>query len=384
MRSLLKFTAKSPRGVADVFVQVDPKEKLNSSFSWADNSASSLKSPSTSSSPNKKSTKKVRIKSEKSWDGKKEKKTKKVKKVKESTLKGAPAPVLFQASDSTQQLLREAAAKGLREGADHEAVKIEMLKAALERTAEQLKEVNDRRQKDADEMKAALKQAKKECKEQLESIYKPVIDSNIKDGKNQNKKQAETAKLIQYLKDDNAKIRKEIESTARKIKELMASNANLERLNKQAEDAYAELEDQVETMQAVNDKLTSNVAIFKETLSKMKKDYKKRTKFHQMEINCSDYYDKCMNKVVKSVSDRSRIASLIEEVNITAAEGIAFANEERQKHSPNADLQALPSPTNDGKKKKATWSFMFEERPSDDERLADDDSDSDDDSDDEE
>ncbi|KAG7372266.1 hypothetical protein IV203_018409 [Nitzschia inconspicua] len=384
MRSLLSPTAKSPRGVADVFLQVDPKEKLDSSFSWADASTSSLKSPtSSSSSPKKKSTKKVRIKSEKSWDGKKEKKSKKVKKVTQSDLKGAPAPVLHHTSDSTQQLLRQAVAKGLQQGSDPDAMKIEMLKAALEKAAEQLKEVNDRRKKDADDMKAAIKQAKKECKQQLESIYKPVINSNIKDVKSQNKKQEETAKLIQYLKDDNAKIRKEIESTARKIKEIKASNANLERLNHQAGEAYAELEDQVETMQAVNDKLNSNVAIFKETLSKMKKDYKKRTAFHQVEMHCSEYYEKCMNKVVQSVADRSRDAKLIEEVHISAAEGSAEANEERVKHSPNVDLASLPSPIeSEGKKKKASWSFMFE-ADSDGKDLDDDDSDNDD-SDDEE
>jgi hypothetical protein len=339
---------------------VDPKEKLHSSLSWADNSASSLRSPSSLSSPKKKSAKKVRINSEKLWDGKKEKKTKKIKKVKETSLKDSPAPILRQANDLTQQLLREAAAKGLQQGTDPDAVKIEILKAALQETSEQLKEVNDRRKKDADEMKAALKLAKKECKTQLELIFKPVIDSNIKDGENRNRRQAETAKLIQYLKDDNAKIRRDIESTARKIKELKATNANLERLNHQAGEAYAELEDQVETMKAVNDKLTCNVAIFKETLSKMKKDYKKRTEFHQVEINCSEYYDKCMGKVVKSVSDRSRNAKLIEDVSITSAEGIALANEEREKYSPNVDLESLPNLVTDGRKNKASWSFMSE------------------------
>jgi chromosome segregation ATPase len=361
MRSLLSPTAKSPRGVGDVFLQVDSKEKLNSSLSWADNSTSSLKSLSSLSSPKKKSAKKVRIDSEKSWDGKKEKKTKKIKKVKQAPLKGTPAPIIYQSSDSTQQLLREAAVKGLQQGIDPDAFKIEMLKVALEETTKQLKEVNDRRKKDADEMKAELKQAKKECKKQLEATFKPVIDSNIKDGESRNKRQAETAKLIQYLKDDNAKIRKEIESTAQKIKELKVTNSNLERLNHQAGEAYTELEDQVETMKAVNDKLSSNLTIFKETLSSMKKDYKKRTAFHQIEINCSEYYDKCMGKVVKSVLDRSRDSKLIEDVSITSAEGIAFANEERQKYSPSADLESLPSPVTNVKKKKASWSFMFED-----------------------
>jgi hypothetical protein len=360
MRPLLSPTAKSPRGVADVFLQVDPEVKLNSSLSWGDSSSSSLKSPSSLSSSKKNSAKKVRINSEKSWDGRKEKKPK-IKKIKENSLKGSPAPVLRQSDDSTQELLRVAEAKGLQQGTDQDAFKIDMLKVALEEVSEQLKEVNNRRKKDADDMKASLKQAKKEYKKQLESIFKPVINSNIKDGENRDKRQAETAKLIQYLKDDNAKIRKEIESTARKIKELRASNANLERLNHEAGEAYAELEDQVETMNAVNDKLISNVAIFKDTLSKMKKDYKKRTEFHQIEINCSEYYDKCMGKVVKSVSDRSRDAKLIQDVSITSAEGIAVANEERQKYSPNAELESLPSSVTDGRKKKASWSFMFED-----------------------
>jgi exonuclease VII small subunit len=88
----------------------------------------------------------------------------------------------------------------------------------------------------------------------------------MKDGMTQKGKQEVTANVIAYPKSDNAKIRKEIESYARKIKELNAKNHSLERSNQKAEQAYAKLEDHVKTMTAVNEKLNENVTIFKDTL----------------------------------------------------------------------------------------------------------------------
>lgn len=272
----MRSTLLSPRGVADV-VQLD-KAKVTSNMSWADDSASSLKSP--KKSPKKKSSlknsiknvfnkkptteveksplksslkktpsrKSVTIQSDKKWDGRKERKVK-VKKSKSSALKGAPAPVLSKPQASTQELLRTAAAMAESASDDPESYKIQMLKAALEETAEQLKKVTEQQQKDKERIKEASNEEKKRIKESLEKLYKPVIDQGKQNGKNHSKKQEEAEQLIQvcrwcfdfeklsavascisrysastafffpqYLKDDNAKIRKSIESYARKIK----------------------------------------------------------------------------------------------------------------------------------------------------------------------
>lgn len=180
----------------------------------------------------------------------------------------------------------------------------------------------------------------------------------------------------QYLKDDNAKIRKSIESYARKIKEIKKSNANLERCNHQAAESYKQLEEQVADMTAVRGKLEDNCAVFKEALKKMKKDYKKRTAFHSAETNCSIHFDTCISKIVKNVTDRSRQADLIEEVGTMSAEGTALATTKRQEHSPNADLEALPVPQKG--KNKGSWSFMHEDDDDESNESDSDDEDSDD------
>jgi hypothetical protein len=383
----------SPRGVTD-FVQVEnpasdklslqqsPKKKTgkvgklvaslkspkNKSSKTVDKEAvpSVLKSPK-SSSP-KKLSKRVSIESDKTWDGKKERKVK-VKKAK-SIMKGVPAPILSSPQESTQELLRAAAAMAQNASDDPEAFKIQALKVALEETAQKLQQVTDQQKKDQEEIKEAARQQKKQIKEKLEEIYMPMINAGKADGKNNSKKHAETAELIDYLKKDNAKLRTSIESWARKIKEMKMQNASLERTNEQAESMYEELKEQVADMEAVQSKLTDNCAVFKEALSKMKKDYKKRTMYHQAETNCSAYFDTCVNKIVKNVTDRSRQADLIEEVYTMSAEGTALATEEREKHSPAADLAALPGPE---KKNKGSWSFMHDEEDSNDSDSDDDD-----------
>ena len=249
-----------------------------------------------------------------------------------------------------------------------------MLKEAIEYTKKRLDEVNEQRKQDAKDIKEHMRKAKQECKAELEEMYKPIIDSHMKDGKTQKERQEETANVIAYLKSDNAKIRKEIESYARKIKELVVKNNSLERSNQKAEEAYLELEDHVETMTAVNEKLNENVTIFKDTLKTMKREYGKRTSHHQCEVNSTGYYDSCINKIVKSVKDRSKSPDLIEEVFNAFTEGNAEADDLRKEHSPNVALEALPKKGTKNGKNKASWSFMCEE-----ETNSDFDSDSDDD-----
>ncbi|KAL3922317.1 MAG: hypothetical protein SGILL_002269 [Bacillariaceae sp.] len=381
----------SPQGVQD-FVQVDsaskeklalqsPKKKqgkIGKIVSSLNSPKKPKKAPATKdppvkspTSPSKKSTKKVSIASDKTWDGKKERKVK-VKKTK-SAMKGARAPVLSKPQESTQQLLRAAAAMAESSSDDPEAFKIQALKTALEETAQRLKQVTEQQQKDKEEIKEAMKQQKKQVKDKLESLYMPVINAGKADCKSGSKKQAETAELIEYLKKDNQKLRTSIETWARKIKDMKQQNASLERANDQAEKMTEELKEQVEEMEAVQSKLNDNCAVFKAALTKMKKDYKKRTKFHQAETNCSNYFDTCISKIVKNVTDRSKQADLIEDIYTFSAQGSGLATEQREEHSPAADLAALPAP--EKKNNKGSWSFMHEEDSNDSDSDDDDDDD---------
>mmetsp|Transcript_12911 Transcript_12911/g.23217 ORF Transcript_12911/g.23217 Transcript_12911/m.23217 type:complete len:374 (+) Transcript_12911:105-1226(+) len=368
--TLLSPTTKSPRGVADVLlVENGAEEKLNSSFSWAENSSSSLKE---SRSPTKKTptkdNKKVRINSDKP-DGK-QGKVRRIRKVKPSS--SSPASTAAKAK-KTKEIQTS-----VRPSSGQQSPSAELLKAAIIDTKKRIDEVNEQRKKDAQDFKELLRQSKKDCKKELESIYMPMINTHKKDGKSKKQQQAETAKLIEFLKEDNAKIRKEIEHYARKIKELAASNESLERCNHKADKACEELSEEIESMEAIKDKLTDNVSIFKDTLKKMKKDYFKRTRYHQAEAASTGYYDTCIGKILKKV-DQCTEPEVIEQVGTIATEGIAEATGERQKHSPDAVLEDLPlSKKNDSGKNKASWSFMYEEETGSNDEFDDSDSDSED------
>jgi chromosome segregation ATPase len=347
---LLSPSFQSPRGVADVFQADSVKEKLNSSFSWTDESSSNLTSP--TKSPTKKSTKKsVRIITEKGVGEPKEK----IRKIKKKKI--TPPEVATERLNSFDKVAKKVTATTITKkskvssrpksstetsSSSEDDSTILLLKEAIEYTKKRLDEVTEQRKQDAKDIKEHLRKAKQECKEQLEETYKPIIDSHMKDGKTQKEKREETASVIAYLKSDNAKIRREIESYARKIKELNAKNHSLERSNQKAEEAHAELEDHVETMTAVNEKLNENVTIFKDTLKTMKREYAKRTSHHQCEVNSTGYYDSCIGKIVKTVKDTSKDPDLIEEVYTMFTEGNAEADELRKEHSPNVDIEALP------------------------------------------
>lgn len=343
----MRSTLLSPRGVADVFLQVDRKgasENLNNSFSWTQNT----KDLSSSESPSKRTSKlsankKFTVKREKS-DLKKNKKTavsfgavKKQHKEKKSGKNSTPA---FEDNGN-----------------------VELLKAALEMARQQLEKVHEQREKDSQEQKERLLKAKLECKQELEAIYQPLISTHVQDEKQQKKRTTETSKIIQYLRDDNSKIRKEIEYYAKEIKKMKESNAQLETANHKAQQAYEELEDHVETMNAVNEKLKSNETIFKETLKKMKGDYRKRTRYHECEVNSIGYYEACLSKIVRNVKDRSRDAKFIEDIYRTAEQGSTHAMDARETNLPKmSEVEQLRLSKGIKSGQKVSWNSMVDEK----------------------
>lgn len=253
---------------------------------------------------------------------------------------------------------------------------IRALKAAIKDVQQRLVDMNGQKETDTVEYQERLKIAKKECKEHLESIYRPMITSSIKDGKEQKQKQVETNKMIEYLRSENAKIRKDIEFYGREIKKMFLSNENLEKANKKAEEAYKELNDHVGSMTEVNEKLNENVRIFKDHFKTMKDDYLKRTRHHMCEVKTSNSYETCLHKIVSAVQDRSKDATLIDDLATMVEEGSTEAIEDKAKHVPPVDLASLPVPKGlDDMTAQGQWSFMKDEKK----HNSDSDSDSDDD-----
>jgi hypothetical protein len=326
----------------------------------------------------------ISIKAKKVKVGKKEKKAgeepekekpKKVKSLKEASPK--PKKKKVKASSS-----KTATSAGARSESDPEYDTIRSLKAAIQLAQEQLVDVHKQTQDDAVQYQQRLKTAKMECKEQLEALYRPMITSHMKDGKEQQQRQMETTKMIEYLRAENAKIRSDIDYYAREIKKVMLSNDQLESANKKAADSYKELNDHVDQMTAVNHKLNENVSIFKQHLKTMKADYLKRTRFHMCEVKTSNSYQTCLNKIVSSVQDRSRDATLIDDLATMVEVGATQAVEDKAKHVPPVDLRSLPVPKGlDDMTKQGTWSFMEEDGKEDDSDSDNDDEEDDDDDD---
>jgi chromosome segregation ATPase len=350
----MRSTLLSPRGVADVFQPVNgAAEKLNNSFSWAQN-RQDLSSPKAVSPTKQKTTKlsankKFKVKTEKIDS--KQPKEKKVSSNSSTVTKKEKKPKKDTASKITSTI--------------DDSGNVELYKSAIEMVQTRLNEVNEQRGKDIQQYKEQLRKAKLECKKEFEAIYKPLISNHLHDTQNQQDKKTESSKIIQYLREDNAKIRKEMEYYAKEIKKMKLSNDQLESANATARQSYDELEDHVETMKAVNDKLTSNATIFKAALKKMKRDYVTRTRFHQCEVNSTGYYETCLSKIVKDVKDRSRDPIFIEGIYTIVEEGFVQARDGQEKATPNmAGVADLPMSKKVKSDKKVTWSFMVDEEGS--------------------
>jgi hypothetical protein len=191
-----------------------------------------------------------------------------------------------------------------------------------------LKWVEEQSLKDKQDYHEQLRQAKFACREQLRKKYIPLLQQN----KNNNEDGAvvETSKIIQYLRDDNSRLRQEMEQYGRLIRQLQLSNEQLEQANAAAQASYDELESHVYGLIAIQAKLNDNCKVFKKHIKSMKEDYVKRSSFHQSELKAGGIYEVCLAKVLANVKSRSREGDLIESVYKTAEEGVLQAAEGRE------------------------------------------------------
>lgn len=159
-----------------------------------------------------------------------------------------------------------------------------------------------------------LRQAKQEVREELYAKYEPVLSQN--NSKKYEGQVRETSKIINYLRDDNARIREEIATHKRNIAKVKRSNQEAEAALASAQKSHQELEEHVQEMEAVQAKLEDNSKIFKEALQNMKADLYKRTSFYDMEVATISKYESCLAKVligVQSSTEKSKTSESVEQ-----------------------------------------------------------------------
>ena len=163
---------------------------------------------------------------------------------------------------------------------------------------QRLQWLQDQRAKDKQDYQHQLAQAQEQARQDF--LQRHGQDLNVHH-RNYDVQVSETSKIINYLKQDNARIRDEIKGLKRNMQRLHQQNKELEQANASVQNSYQDLEHHMEGLQTVNFKLTENSKVFKDTLAKMKGDLKKRIQYHQMEDKTVTKYEACLAKVLAQV-----------------------------------------------------------------------------------
>lgn len=271
---------KSPTGVAD-FVQVDPhslddKDVLNNSFSWVERSPTPSKKKRTTKPKTKTTT---GISKQQSSDG------------------GGTST--STASTGIQDQIRQA--------------------------QKRLAWLEDRRIKDKEDYQDQLREAKSKAREQLFGKYGPQLDQD--NHSKYDSQVLETTKIINYLREDNARLRDEMKSLKKSMALLKQKNQELEAANESAKASYQELLDHVEGLQAVQEKLQTNVKVFQQATKQMKADYIKRNAYATMEAKTVARYESGLAKVLVQVQSANapvllaELYDMVTECGATVAQG---------------------------------------------------------------
>jgi len=331
---------RSPTNVADFFShQVDKddiKTNLDNSFSWAQ---SDLVSP--------KKSQKSKVKKGVQFSDTVE------YKILEKPIPEQPYEFKF---------VEKPKPKCVYETDDDIATKMEKVKYRLRWLEEQKKD-------DAQNFNLQLHDEKMKCKEELLQQYEDVMAGT----RDMSGRVQESVKIVNYLRDENSRLRTDIQFHKRGIAELTYEGKQLEATGEKIQEAIKELSEHIETMETVNDKLNRNCEAFKNHLHKMKEDFRKREDFYKVERNMASIYESCCAKIVNKFNKKSKEKRLVEDIIIASQEGTEEAKALRA-----AELKKAGIEDNGNSRTVRNTSSIFSKRDdTDSDSISDSDSDSD-------
>jgi hypothetical protein len=203
---------------------------------------------------------------------------------------------------------------------------------------ERLQWLQEQSIQDKQDYKEQLREVKFRCREQLQTQYSPFLQDSA-DAQANERLVFDLTKIIQYLRDDNTKMRRqEIKVYKRQMAKLMYDNELLEKANKKSQEAIDDLNIHVQGLDAVNQKLNNNCPIFKSYLKQMKDEHMTRQAYFRSEIIEGMAYEVCLAKIMSQVKGRSNDETLTQLVVAIAEDGAEEAAQGRDSHLQKAGL----------------------------------------------
>jgi len=225
--------------------------------------------------------------------------------------------------DELEEDLEKLSAKG-----DKDAATSAGLKNEVKELENKVREAEMKRMKEVENAREA---AEKEIEE-----YKAMVKREMANDQAKQKKSAqqqtlidESAKIIEYLRKENMKLRNQNDTMRKDFKSLKENNARLMEANASASASFTALNDHAKQLNVTNAKLIKNVEAYKQQLEKLKDDLKTRQSYYLAEAEARLAYQKTMAQVVGIVQDKCKDAQLVEDVVIMALECEAEAKSER-------------------------------------------------------
>lgn len=195
---------------------------------------------------------------------------------------------------------------------DAQGDKISSLKQQIEEVKDRLQNFETHKAEGKKALHQRMVHEKSAIRKQLEAKYPPLLveDTSL------DEKRQEIQKIVQYLMEDNTRIRDHIQYHQKRIHSMKLSNLRLEATNKSVEAAIAQLRIYIQTAEETNEILVHNTKSYKAALRTMKLDLNERDAYCTHETRMKHKYEHCIGHItrqIQSKDDRDLVESIAKE-----------------------------------------------------------------------
>ncbi|KAL3935873.1 MAG: hypothetical protein SGBAC_008698 [Bacillariaceae sp.] len=175
--------------------------------------------------------------------------------------------------------------------------KISSLKQQIEEVKHQLQNFETHKAEEKRALYQRKVHQKAAIRKQLEAKYAPLLveDTSL------DEKRQEIQKIVQYLVEDNVRLRDQIQYHQKRIRSMKLSNLRLEETHKSVEAATAQLRIYIQTAEEANGMLIHNTKSYKAALRTMKLDLKERDAYCTHESRMTHKYEHCIGRITRQI-----------------------------------------------------------------------------------
>merc|ERR1712176_874732 len=183
--------------------------------------------------------------------------------------------------------------------------------------------------------KKEVQKAREQAEEEIEE-YKSLVKQEIKADKAKITKAAqqqalmeECGKIIDYLKKEHEKLKKQNRTMTNKHDMLKEKRKLLIEANSSASQSFNALNKHAKKLNKTNARLFKNMESYREIINRLKQDLKTGQEYYHSQANPRLAYQETMSTIVTSVQDYCRDPQLVEEIVVMQLECEALAKSER-------------------------------------------------------